>query len=228
MRTSAAVRAPIARLNGRSETLAQKAYDTLEEMILTLQLEPGSVVTEQALIAKTGMGRTPIREALLQLGRERLIEMLPRRGIKVSDINIAQYLSLLEVRRVLDGLIAERAARRASREQREELRRIGGLMEQEAARKHLVEFMRLDRMFDALLESAARNSFAVSAVKPLHAHSRRFWYMFRHNGDLAKAAGLHARLMRSVAGGNEKGARKASDNLLDYLELFTRQALELI
>ena len=228
MRTSTASRKPSMRSGAGSETLAQKAYDALEEMILTLQLEPGSVITEQSLISRTGLGRTPLREALLRLGREKLVDVLPRRGIKVADISVAQYLSLLEVRRVLDGLIAQKAARRATREQREELRRIAGLMEQEAARKHLAEFMRLDRTFDALLEAAARAPFAVNAVKPLHAHSRRFWYSFRHNGDLAKAAGLHARLMRAVAGGNEKDARKASDNLLDYLERFTRQALEIL
>ena len=213
-------------VNGRAETLSRKAYDALEELILTLQLEPGSVVTEQHLIERTGLGRTPLREALLRLDREKLVEVSPRRGITVSEINIAQYLSVLEVRRLLDGLLAEKAARRATEEQRREFRRLAALMEQEASRKHLVEFMRVDRAFDALLGSAARNSFAVDAVRPLHAHSRRFWYLFRHDGDLARAAGLHARLMRSVAGGNTREARRASDHLLDYLEGFARKAME--
>ena len=101
-------------------------------------------------------------------------------------------------------------------------------MEQEPARKHLVEFMRLDRGFDALLQSAARTPFAVQAVKPMHAHCRRFWYLYRHNGDIAKAVGLHARLMRAVASGDEKEAGKASDALMDYLERFTRLTLELL
>ncbi len=211
-----------------NETLARKAYAMLEELILTLALQPGSVVTERELIRLTRLGRTPLREALLRLGRERLVEVLPRKGILISDINIAQYLSLLEVRRVIDRLIAENAARRASADQREELRQIASAMEQEAARKHLVEFMRLDRAFDAVVETAARNSFAVSAVKPLHAHCRRFWYLYRHNGDLAKAAGLHSRLMRAIAAGNAREAGRASDALLDYLERFTKQTLELM
>jgi DNA-binding GntR family transcriptional regulator len=211
-----------------TETLARKAYTVLEELILTLALQPGSVVTERDLIRLTRMGRTPLREALLRLSRERLVEVLPRKGIMISDINIAQYLSLLEVRRVIDRLIAENAAKRSSADQREELRRIAAAMEQEAARKHLVEFMRLDRAFDAVVEAAARNNFAVSAVKPLHAHCRRFWYLYRHNGDLPKAAGLHSRLMRAIAAGNEREAAKASDALLDYLERFTKQTLDLL
>jgi DNA-binding GntR family transcriptional regulator len=210
------------------ETLAKRAYATLEEMILTLELEPGSIVTEGELIRRTGFGRTPLREATLRLGREKLVEVLPRKGILVSDINIAHYLSLLEVRRVLDRLIAGNAARRATADQREELGRIATAMEREAARKHLVEFMRLDRAFDALVEAAAHNGFAVDAVKPMHAHCRRFWYLYRHNGDLSRAAGLHSRLMRAIASGNEKEAGKASEALMDYLEQFTKQTLELL
>jgi len=208
--------------------LAKRAYDALEEMILTLDLEPGAVVTEKELTRRTGYGRTPLREATLQLGREKLVEVLPRKGILVSDINIAQYLSLLEVRRVLDRFIAEKAARRATAEQREDLKRIAAAMEQEAAKKHLVEFMRLDRAFDAIVETAAQNGFAVNAVKPMHAHCRRFWYLHRHNGDLARAAVLHSRLMHAIAAGKEKGAGKASDTLMDYLERFTRQTLQLM
>ncbi len=211
---------------GFTETLARKAYNVLEEMILTLRLQPGTVVTERELIQMTGLGRTPLREALLQLGREKLVDVLPRKGIIVSDINLAQFLSLLEVRRVLDRLIAEKAAKRATPAQRQEMRRIQTAMEQEATRKHLVEFMRVDRAFDALIEAAARNTFAVRAVKPMHAHCRRFWYLYRHNGDIAKAAELHARLMRAVASGNVKSAGKASDALVDYLQKFTRTTLE--
>ena len=210
----------------KTETLAGKAYTVLEEMILTLRLQPGSVVTERELIQMTGLGRTPLREALLQLGREKLVDVLPRKGIIVSDINLAQFLSLLEARRVLDRLIAEKAAKRATPAQRHEMRHIQAAMEHEATRNHLVEFMRVDRAFDALIEAAAHNTFAVRAVKPMHAHCRRFWYLYRHNGDIAKAAGLHARLMRAVAAGNEKAAGSASDALVGYLEVFTRKTLE--
>ena len=210
----------------RTETLARKAYALLEEMILTLQLQPGSIVTEGELVQRTGLGRTPLREALLQLGREKLVDVLPRKGIIVSDISLAQFLSLLEARRVLDRLIAEKAAERATPVQRDDMQRIRGAMEREAARTNLVEFMRLDRAFDSLVEAAARSTFAVRAVKPLHAHCRRFWYLYRHNGDIARAAALHARLMRAVASGRTQEAGRASDALMDYLEKFTRQTLE--
>jgi len=60
-------------------TLSDRAYGDLEAMIVTLQLPPGSAVSEAALSQRLGIGRTPIREALQRLARERLITILPRR-----------------------------------------------------------------------------------------------------------------------------------------------------
>ena len=67
-----------------AQSLTDRAYADLEEMIVTLKLAPGSAVSEQELANYLGIGRTPIREALQRLARERLVSILPRRGIIVS------------------------------------------------------------------------------------------------------------------------------------------------
>ena len=98
----------------RTESLTDKAYSVLEEMIVTLRLEPGEVLSEVALSQELKIGRTPIREALQRLAREGLVLILPRKGILVSDINPRKQLLLLEVRRELERLIARSAAQRAT------------------------------------------------------------------------------------------------------------------
>ena len=208
-----------------SETLARQAYTVLEEMILTLELKPGAILNEQQLIAKTGFGRTPLREALLRLARERLVRVLPRKGIIVSEINPSDFHSLLETRRVIDGLIASQASARATAEQRRRLRELARLMETTAKKNQLREYMRLDQEFDTLVEEACNNPFAVRAVKPLHAHCRRFWFQYRHAGDLMRAAHLHSVLMKSIADGNRKKAAIASSALVDYLAEFARESI---
>ena len=85
-------------------SLSDRAYRRLEEMIVTLQLAPGAVVSESALSKRLGIGRTPIREALQRLARERLVVVLPRRGIMVSEINVSTQLRLLEARRELEQI----------------------------------------------------------------------------------------------------------------------------
>lgn len=60
-----------------SESLAEQAYRVLERSIVTLELEPGAIVNERSLIELTGMGRTPIREAIQRLAWEGLVEVRP-------------------------------------------------------------------------------------------------------------------------------------------------------
>ena len=101
-------------------TLTDRAYRELEEMIVTLQLSPGTVLSEQALSARLKIGRTPIREALQRLARDGLVVIMPRRGIMVSEINLRLQLRLLEVRRELERLMASLAAERATPDERRE------------------------------------------------------------------------------------------------------------
>src|SRR5438552_15886605 len=100
------------------QTLTDRAYASLEELIVTLQLPPGEAVSEAALSKQLGIGRTPIREALQRLARENLVVILPRRGVIVSEINVKTQLRLLEVRREVERLVAKSAARRATDPQR--------------------------------------------------------------------------------------------------------------
>lgn len=62
------------------KSLAEQAYDLLEEMIITLVLPPRSILTEGVLIEKVGLGRTPIREALQRLSDVGLVRIAPRSG----------------------------------------------------------------------------------------------------------------------------------------------------
>ena len=87
-------------------------------MIVRLELAPGSAVSEAMLSSRLGIGRTPIREALQRLARERLVRILPRRGVIVSEIDVKSQLRLLEVRREIERLMARAAARRASADER--------------------------------------------------------------------------------------------------------------
>jgi DNA-binding GntR family transcriptional regulator len=208
------------------ESLSARAYRLIEELIVTLDLEPGSNITEKDLGERLGIGRTPIREALQRLAIERLVVAVPRHGILVTEINIPEHLALLETRRVLDGLIATRAARRANEEQRDMLRKLAVEIIEAAAIPEVSEFMRIDSEADAILETASRNIFAVQATAPLHTHCRRFWFMYRQNGDLGQSANRHSELFNAVADNDEATAIVASDALQDYLETFTRKALE--
>ena len=209
------------------ESLAEQAYEVVERMIVTLELPPGHLFSEGDLSEQVGIGRTPLREALQRLSGDRLVEAVPRRGIVVTDINASEYLSLLQTRGVLDRLIAEQAARRASPEERNELKRLAPLLLKSARAKDSDSFMKYDKAVDRILENACRNPYAYQAVGPLHAHCRRFWSVYQHHGSLIESATFHVEIMDAVAVSNSEAAGLASDHLIDYLTSFTRKALDL-
>jgi len=218
-RTGRTARAAEQNGSGPDSSLSERAYRRLEEMIVTLQLAPGSVVSESALSKRLGIGRTPIREALQRLARERLVVVLPRRGIMVSEINVSTQLRLLEARRELERLIARRAARRASESERARFRDIAEGMAEAARKNDDIGFLRLDHEFNGLTLQAARNEFAAGAMTLMQGLSRRFWYIHHKEvADLPLTARLHAEIARAVAAGNEAAAGQASDKLIDYVE----------
>ena len=207
-------------------SLTELAYLQLEEMIVTLKLAPGSVVSEGELSVLTGIGRTPIREALQRLAREKLVVIMPRRGIAVSEINVGSQLKLLEVRREIERMIARVAARRATPEEREQLRELARQFEKSARTDDDVAFMRTDREFNTLCSAAAHNEFAAGAMSLMHSLSRRFWYIhYKQAADMPATAKLHADIARAIAEGDEERAAKASDRLLDAIEKFTRDTV---
>lgn len=210
-----------------SESLTERAYRALEELIVTLQLTPGAVVSEAALAQRLGIGRTPIREALQLLARDKLVVIRPRRGIAVAEENLTTQLRLIELRREVERLLARAAARRATAEQRRRLAEIAQEMEQAARANDDIGFMRLDRAFNLLMVEAARNEFAAGAMALMHGLSRRFWYIhYRAVADLPLAARLHAEVARTVAAGEAETAAQASDRLIGYIEAFARATLE--
>lgn len=212
---------------GTDLSLTDQAYSQLEEMITTLKLAPGTVLSEQALAKELGIGRTPVREALQRLGRDGLVVVLPRRGILVSEINLRSQLRLLETRRVLENLVAKLAAERATDAEMKIFAEIARNMRLAAQKSDDIAFMRLDRAFNELVAKAARNEFAMRALGSLSALSRRFWYQhYKEAADLPLCANLHAAVCEAVARRDPEAAAQTSDKLMDYIESFARRTLD--
>ncbi|MBC3807566.1 GntR family transcriptional regulator [Undibacterium seohonense] len=204
---------------------ADIAYDAIESMIVTLQLKPGAPIVESELIDITGLGRTPLREALMRMSSNGLIVQLPRRGLIVKDIEAAEHVTLIETRRVIEKLIASSAARRATPQFRQDIFACGEKMVVAANNGKLDEFMAADQALDHVVHEACRNPSAVAAVIPLIIKCRRFWYAYQHEGDMHEAARCHMLLAKGIAEGNEEEAARGADNLMDYLESYTHKVI---
>jgi DNA-binding GntR family transcriptional regulator len=169
------------------------------------------------------IGRTPIREALHRLARERLVMILPRRGIVVSEINLKSHLRLLETRREVERLVTRLAARRATDEERAHFRNLAERFVRCAERADETGFMRADREFNELILAASKNEFAAGSMRLMQSLSRRFWFHhYKEAADMPETAKLHADQARAIAAADETGAAKATDRLIALKETFAR------
>lgn len=212
-------------MTGVTPNKSDQAFLDIERMIVLQELAPGTLVSEKQLMERTGLGRTPVREALQRLARERLVEIHPNRGVLVPVASIEAQLKLLELRRTLEPFAVRLAALRASAEQRATARRLaddvlGGPLSVE-------DFSRFLRSAHALVVSATHNEFVEVAMAPLQGLSRRFWFgnLSAPADDLARAAKLHHDILASIAEGDGDAAETASLALNDYLFDFTYATL---
>ncbi|MFM0207173.1 GntR family transcriptional regulator [Paraburkholderia sediminicola] len=207
-------------------TLAEQAHQRLEELIVTLALAPGSVWSEVSLAERLEIGRTPVREAAQRLEAAHLLEIVPRHGIMITTPNIHEQLLVLETRRELERLIAQRAARRALPNEREQMRAAAATLEAAGESGDVLAYLRSLYVANQLMAQLARNTFAAEAIAPLHALSRRFYYMqHQYLNDLKTASRLHSDVSNAIAAGDERAAGLAADAMMDYIDAYTKACL---
>lgn len=201
-----------------AESLTDLAYSLLEEMISTLQLPPGTPVSEAELSAQLGIGRTPVREAMQRLAREQLLLVLPRRGCIVTPIRPEQEVMLIETRRAIETLVMEKAASRANDAERTQFGAIAARMKAALRTQDFEAFARLDAEFNRLCIAACRNELAGSMMQVIAPTSRRFW--FTHHGRTLSKEGVeaHIEIALALSQGDAKAAQAGTERLLRYVE----------
>jgi DNA-binding GntR family transcriptional regulator len=206
-------------------SLGQSAYLGLEESIITMQLTPGAFFSESDLMRRFNYGRTPMREALQRLERERLVKIIPRRGILVAELNLASQLKLLEARRELERPLSGYAAARATIPQKKNLQGFIAQIQAAAETNDAPGFIRSSKDMYSELILAANNEY-FQALDLFHGLSRRFWFAHQRGpDDLRDVVNAHTTRVKAIIQGDADRARNATDKLMDHLETFARNTI---
>lgn len=211
-----------------SDSLAEAAYHRLEEMIVTTELKPNTIVSEKELSEYLEIGRTPVREALKKLELTSAISFLPRKGILVRIVSVDELLQQMEVRSVLEDLSVRRASLYANEVERERLRTLANeYRDLTEAWKPAVDALRVDDLFNHMLCYCSRNHFISDTLLPLHTLARRNYYLnYFIDKDLTRQVNfLHADLMDAIAAGNVDDAVKCNNDLLAAVRKFSSLSL---
>ncbi len=206
--------------------LKDEAFTALERMIVTGSLAPGRWVSETDLINLSGHTRAPIRSAIQRLADDGLLRIIPRRGAQVCPLDYTEQFRALELRRVVENLVARSAAKRASAAQCEALAGFA-LGFQEVVHSGEQKLMTdLDAKCFGMLIAAANNRFAAKALTSVKGLSRRFWVLHAdHYGDISRMAACHSAVAKAVSERDVACAGIAVNALMDYVEEFTLEVV---
>lgn len=184
-----------------AQTNATRVQGQLREAILQGTLEPGSRLRAEALAERLRSSRTPVREALLLLAREGLVEIEPRRGASVRAFDAADVSDLYEVRGLIEPHAAALAAERIGDDELSRLAEIHdrSMRRDSADEACVAEQLQLNDAFHRLILEAARSSRLTAAMSAVSGIPRAFRASFwRDDAHRAQSLTCHRELVSAM------------------------------
>jgi DNA-binding GntR family transcriptional regulator len=192
-----------------ARSLSDQAYFRIRELIVSLGLPPGSLVNERELMEQLGLGRTPVREALRTLAREKLVEVYPRRGMFVSSVDVRDLAGLSEVRQLLESYAAGLAAERATSAERVETAALLEELDRAAGEHDERTLIELDQRIHRHVYRCTQNPFLETTLNEYYVLTLRIWFIaLERVARLEDAIQEHRELLEAIRDGD--GRRAAS------------------
>lgn len=221
--------------SGDAGSLADAAYNAIRHRILDNIWVPGYQAMEQEIALQLGMSRTPVHEALMRLHNEGLVEVIPRRGMRVLPVSPTVMSEIYEILAALESAAAETLARRRPSEA--ELQPLVTATEAMAAAlesDNLDAWAKADESFHAQLVTMAGNKLLAEAVFNYwdRAHRARM-FSLRLRPRPVNSTQEHMALVERIREGDAEGAakvnlehrRRASRELLAIFERYRLQQM---
>ena len=164
-------------LDGAATSLADRTYLRLREDIISTELPPGTLLRDDQLMARLGVGRTPVREALLRLQRDGFVEAIPRRGTFVSKIDITDLAAIYEVRARLESWASRLAAERARDPDHSEAQDLIRELENVSAQPGPDPLLALDRRIHRFVYRCSKNPYLAQTLDHYHNLSLRILHV---------------------------------------------------
>lgn len=169
------------------ESNSEYAYRNIRDNIIRINLKPGELLNEAEISNALNTGRTPIREALVTLRNEKLVDIIPRKESRVSFISISLVNEAVFSRKALEPTLIKRMAGNVSQDIMQEFKDNLDLQKDIVENGSFYDFYPIDDEFHKLLYKAAFKLNLYDSLSRMTAHYNRVRYlsriMFGGNGD---------------------------------------------
>jgi DNA-binding GntR family transcriptional regulator len=190
-------------------SLRSQVTEALRGALVSGELEPGTLYSAPTLAARFGVSATPVREAMLDLAKEGLVDAVRNKGFRVTVVSDRALDELTEIRELLEVPTVARLAGQLAAEDIDELRLMVAGIEQAAEAGDLIRYVEADREFHLRLLALSGNEQLVTVVGELRARARLYGlHRLARQGDLATSAREHSALLEALEAGDAEGVEK--------------------
>ncbi|GAA3644479.1 GntR family transcriptional regulator [Streptomyces fenghuangensis] len=191
------------------EHLRDQVANALRAALIAGELQPGVIYSAPTLAAEYGVSATPVREAMLDLAREGLVESVRNKGFRVTELSERDLDEYTEIRALIEIPTVGKVVRSATREQLEALRPTAEEIVAAARAGDLIGYLEADRRFHLGLLALAGNSRLVETVGDLRKRSRLYGLTeLAEAGALVASAQEHAELLDLMLAGDAAAAEE--------------------
>jgi len=192
----------------KPKSLRSQALVHLRDAIVTGELEPGSMHSEQGLATRLATSRTPIREALLQLAAEGFVEFIPQRGVRITKMNPVHLAEVFQYRVALDSYCAEELARRPTPQALALLDEQLLRQRQIIANGDALQWIRANMDFHVVVAECVGNSVMTEAISAVASHTMRVGFQLLSTaGRMQSAHDEHVAIVQAIREGQADLAR---------------------
>jgi DNA-binding GntR family transcriptional regulator len=192
----------------------------IRDAILSGEFVPNQRLVEADLSERFEASRASVRAALLELANEGLIERVQNRGARVRAVSLEEAIEISEVRMVLEGLCAAKAAERAAEADAKELREIGEGMRAAVASGDVLGYSRLNERLHSTIRAVSGQRTASEVLERLRAQNVRHQFrLAMHPGRPQVSLPQHLAIIDAICAGDAEAAERAArDHLRSVID----------
>jgi DNA-binding GntR family transcriptional regulator len=202
----------------RGTSASSMIYADLRAQLLSLERRPGEAISEAEIALSYGVSRTPVREAILKLSDEGLLEIFPQSGIIVSRIPVAALPEAIIIRKALEETTARLAAERATSSQILGLRATVERQREAETAKDSEAFHQADEAFHGTIAEIAGHPGIWKLIQQVKVHVDRYRRLtLPQRGRIALAISEHEAVVTAIEMHNPERAAGAMNHHLERL-----------
>jgi len=177
-------------ITNNKKPLGAAAYDKIYRKIISLKYEPGQRLEENQLVKQLGIGRTPIREALLNLSSDMMVESQPNKGFVVSPITLQKTKAAFEALKILELGVASLAVAQDVTRYLSQMEIANQSLKNVMKKMNILDLVEFNSTFHSYFAHCSNNEYLIRGLHKIRCETNRLAYL-SYGNEIDPCNSLH-------------------------------------